>query len=102
MRKGFRTIIAGCALALASHAMGIMESEQGEPLDANKTCLGHLHTLVAYLRETARLEGKMLVVEWHRDGSVILRCADFTQHMWCQDQELHIEFGDALSEMPER
>ena len=40
----------------------------------------------------------MLVVEWHRDNSVALRCTDFRQHMWCQDEELHIKYSDAVPE----
>ena len=40
----------------------------------------------------------MLIEEWHRDNSVALRCIEFTQHMWCQDEELHIEYTDAVPE----
>lgn len=94
MGKGIRAIIAGCALGLASQALGTMYSGDGRHFDEFDSCHSHLHALVAILEETAQLEGRVLVVEWNRDGSVTLYCADFSQHIWCQDEELHIDYSD--------
>jgi hypothetical protein len=101
MKKGIRAIIAGCALGLASQGMGTLDSGDSDHVINPESCHGHLHTLVTYLQETALLEGRQIIVEWQHDGSVTLRCADFTQHMWCQDEELHIEYGDAVPQAPE-
>ena len=102
MRKGVQGFITGCALGLASQAIATAGSAGSGHLIEPGSCHSHIHALVAYLEETARLEGSMLVVEWRRDGSVVLRRADFTQHLWCQDEELHIEFGDAALTVPKR
>ena len=98
MRKGIWTTVAGCLLGLASQAVGATHSGDTSHLVEPNSCRTHLHALVAYLKETAQLEGRMLIVEWHRDNSVVLRCTEFRQHMWCQDEELHIEYSDVVPE----
>lgn len=65
--------------------------------DAFDPCRHHLHTLVAYLKETAQLEGKHFSAEWRQDGSVVIRCTGFSQYIWCDDGEFHIRFGDPIS-----
>ena len=95
-----RTIIIGFTLGLASQATGTLGSGDDSHFLESDSCHSHLHALVAHLEETARLEGRALVVEWRRDGSVIVRCPDFSQNLWCQDGELHIEFNDPVPEGP--
>ena len=101
MRKGIRTIFTGCALGLASQTLGTMDSGDGGHLVGFDSCHGHLHALVDYLQETAQLEGKTLAVEWRDDGTAVVRCSDFSQYIWCEDGEMHIEFGDPVPEGPD-
>ena len=100
MRKGIRTLIIGSTLGLASQATGTVGSGDGSHFLESDSCRSHLHALVAHLEETAKLEGRTLVIKWQRDGSVIVSCPDFSQCLWCQDGELHIEFDDPEPEGP--
>lgn len=102
MRKGIRKIVAVCFLGLAAQAMGTIDSEGSDHMIAPGSCHCHLHALVAYLKETAQLEGSMLVVEWRLDGSVVLHREDFTQRLWCDGEALHIDFSDTWPEAPEK
>ena len=97
MPRGIQSIVAGCAFALASQTMSIAHSESDSFPDAFDPCRHHLRTLVAYLRETEQLEDQPFSVEWRQDCSVVIRCRDFSQYMWCDDGELHIRFGDPIS-----
>ena len=96
MRKGIQSLIAGWAFGLASQAMSTAHFEADEFADDFNPCRHHLNTLVAYLKETAQLEGKRCSAEWRPDGSVVIRCSDFSQYMWCHDGELHVRFGDPI------
>ncbi len=77
-----------------------MDSRDGSHFLESDSCHSHLHALVAHLEETAKLEGRRLAIKWQRDGSVIVHCFDFSQYIWCQDGELHIEFADPVLEGP--
>lgn len=94
MRKGIRAIGIGLALGLACQVTGTVDPGDGRHLLKSDACRRHLHALVAYHRGTAELEGTTLVVEWHHDASVTLRWEDLVQHMWCQHEELHIDFSE--------
>jgi len=74
----------------------MIPSGQEGTFDEIDTCANHLNALVLYLEETAQIEGAALVVEWKSDGTVVLHYDDFSQHMWCQDGELHIDCRDPV------
>jgi len=98
MRKGIRTIIIGFALSFASQATGTVDSGDGGHMAESDSCHSHLHALVDYLEETAQLEGKTLAVEWRDDGTAVVHCSDFSQYIWCDDGEMHIQFRDPAPE----
>ena len=101
MRTAIWTVITGCLLGHAPLGLGTVATGEGNQFVEPGSCHSHLHALVAHLVETAQLEGRTLVVEWHSDGSVALHCPDFTQRVRCQGGTLHIHFGDALRQAPE-
>ncbi|MBT8429718.1 MAG: hypothetical protein KJN79_07365 [Gammaproteobacteria bacterium] len=43
---------------------------------------------------TASLEGESLDVKWISNEEAILYHDAYSQHVWCQDDEMHIAFGD--------
>lgn len=96
MRKGIQSIVAGCVFGFASQAMGTAHPEADELPEISDPCRIHLQALVARLKETAVLEGRSFSAEWQKDGSVVIHCSDFSQYMWCQDDELHIRFGGPI------
>ena len=96
MRKAIRPSAAGCILWLVSRALIAAPAGVDAYPETSDPCRHHLHALVAYLKETAALEDKRLSAEWREDGSVVIRCSDFSQYMWCEDHELHIRFGDPI------
>lgn len=84
-------IVAGCALGLASPVTGTLPPGQDQTVDGLDSCHSHLNALVVFLEETAQIEGAEVSVEWQDDGTVVLHYEEFSQHMWCQDGELHID-----------
>ena len=91
-------MIFGFFLGYASSTWGVVESEvYGHPVEVD-SCHAQLQTLVTYLKETAFLEGRTLTVEWRHDGAVVLRSIDFVQHMWCEGEEMHIDFDEPMRE----
>jgi len=96
-----RAITAGCALGITYQAMGISHVEEDDHFNGVDSYRAHLYALVVHLEEKAQLEGKPLLVKWRHDGSVMVRCADFIQRMWCQAGELHIDYNEPAANWPE-
>jgi len=98
MRKAISNLTFGFFLGLAHPALGSIEpGDRDHPVEGS-SCRTHLQALVADLKETAILEGRALIVEWRDDMSVLLHCDDFIQRMWCQGEELHVDFDGPLPE----
>lgn len=87
--KAQRTLSTICMAALLSPALGGVDKEP-EPSRHLDGCSVHLNNLVSYLRETAEIEGVALSIEYSAGGA-ILNYPEFSQHMQCIDEAMHID-----------
>lgn len=95
MRQKFKRFVAACIVSLVSGPVASSHTTDGEDSNLISECPRHLHALISYHQETANLEGRSLEVNWKSNGEAILYHDTYTQHIWCQNEELHIDFGDA-------
>ena len=68
--------------------------ENLEYFDASETCTEHLLSVVNYLNEIAKLEGKSVEIRWETDKKVWLIYEDLVQRMWCQGEDMHVDYPE--------
>ena len=96
LRGVYPLILAGFEFASPLHAMPLPGNDAGDLPDASDKCHRHLHGLVSYLRETAEVEGLSFETYWQKDGSVLVRSTDYSQHMRWVEGVMQIRFDDPV------
>ena len=84
-----------CITAMLSSASADIAKSFAPSAEANR-CRDQLTELVAYLKETAEIEGTFLRVE-HAENQTNLNYLAFEQKMQCIDGALHIYISDPNS-----
>lgn len=87
-------IVAGSVFGLVWQTALATPSESAATAVSNVTCSENLDALVAYMKETAEVEGRSVQIEREGDGVVLLHDEGFLQHMQCRNGELHIDVQD--------
>ena len=87
-------IVAGSVFGLVWQTALATPSKSAATAVSNVTCSENLDALVAYMKETAEVEGRSVQIEREGDGVVLLHDEGFLQHMQCRNGELHIDVQD--------
>lgn len=91
MRSAVPCLAVAFCLALSSPMSATTQDDAEAETNAFESCSSNLRGLVAYLEETAQLEGRSITTEWRPDGSVVLHYEGFAQHMWRDGGVMHID-----------
>lgn len=94
MRQEYKRFVAACLISFFSGSVASMHAIDGNDSEIISECARQLHALIAYHQVTASLEGESLDVKWISNEEAILYHDAYSQHVWCQDDEMHIAFGD--------
>lgn len=92
MCQRFHKIPAVFALTFAAQAALPLHDEQASNALTLGACTEHLQALVSQLQGKAQQQGNAILVEWSKDGSVILRYPNFAQRMFCENGVLLVDY----------
>ena len=86
-------VCATIALLLCLPCAAAVPATRGSD-KAVESCRSHIQKLVRSLRTAAKTDGAALRVTWLGSENVLLRYDDFSQHMRCLDDVLHVDVQD--------